>query len=163
MSGQSIVPILDHLDLTDQNTIVDLSRCCHLAVQHESSVLLSARLPINSALAEVVGPLCDLRIELPLWTPEETYLFVSHLMRGAGLPHMAIDAIDTIHTCSGGRMRDTVQVLRLSVFAARAQKADTIDAELVRTVAAEIWQPAPQQRRNGSVLPPSAALATARD
>ncbi len=153
MSGQSIVPIIDHLEQADKGAVASLGRCCHLAARFGSTVVVSARPPLGPALTSVAGPLCDLRIELPAWTPSETATFVSQVLEGERPPRMDEDAVAAIHACSGGRMRDTVHVLRLTVFAARAQGLDVVDADFVQTVAGEIWQPSTRLPANLSRLP----------
>ncbi|MGE3999706.1 MAG: hypothetical protein AB7I48_05775, partial [Planctomycetaceae bacterium] len=128
MSGLPMVPIIDHLEQTDSSAVLELGRCCQLALQFGSTVLLSVRPPLSGDLADVVRPLCDLRIELPLWTAHETSTFVSQILQEGRLPEPAPGTIDAIHACAGGRMRDTLQVLRLAVFAAQTQELDRIDA-----------------------------------
>ncbi len=153
LSGQSIVPVIDHLEQADKDAVAGLGRCCHLAARFGSTVVVSVRPPLGSALAAVAGPLCDLRIELPSWTSSETSTFVALVLEGARPPRLHEDAVAAIHACSGGRMRDTVHVLRLTVFAARAQGLDMIDADFVQTVAGEIWRPSTRLPANLSRLP----------
>lgn len=160
MAGQSIVPVVDHTDQTDQRALVDLGRCCHLAQQYHCTVVVSARPVLSTGLVDAVGPLCDLRIELPLWDLEETSQFVTSVLSAGRKPQLAEDAARAIHSCSGGRMRDILQVLRLVLFAADAQGREHIDAHLVQTVAGEIWQPAARLRSNPAVLP-AASMAAA--
>ena len=92
----------------------------------------------------MVRDLCDLRIELPLWTADETQHFVTQVVERTSEQRMTESAIAAIHACSGGRLRDVLQICRLAVFAAQAQDIDMIDAELLEMVTGEIWRPATQ-------------------
>ncbi|MBX3438039.1 MAG: ATP-binding protein [Planctomycetaceae bacterium] len=163
LAGQSIIPIFDHLDVTDPQTVGDLRRCGDLAVQTRTTIVLSARPTLGTALATVVGSLCDLKVELTAWTRQETNDFVTNLHEAMPDLSIADDAFDEIHASARGRMRDTVQLLRLAVFAARAQDVPLIDADLIQTVASEIWQPVSQLAARSSTLPSSAVLASASE
>lgn len=142
LSSMPVVPVIDHLNGSDPRCLSDLSRLCGLASRSGGTVVLSARPPLNAALREIIGPLCDLRIELPLWSPNETSAFVAQMLSESRFPELDARTLTAIHACTGGRLRDTVQVLRLSVFAADSQELDRLDADVVRMVAGEIWRPA---------------------
>lgn len=160
LSGLSLVPIIDHLDQSNRAAVLELERCCQLAGQFRSTVVASARLPLGAPLAEVARPLCDLRIELPLWTAQETATFLTQIVEPASSIHWEPDAVEAAHACAAGRMRDTLQIARLAIFAVQAQGHTKIDADLVEAIANELWQPPASTRDSRSGLSSTTLAAT---
>ncbi len=158
-AGMSYVPLFDHLEQADADTLAAINCCCHLFARTQNTVLMSGRPPLPLELSMLVRSLCDLRIELPLWSTEETAQFVTQVQQVQLGPQFSESALSAIHLCAGGRLRDTQQVLRLANFAADAQDLETIDAEFIESVTSEIWRPATQLHDAPAVKPTTLELA----
>jgi len=137
----SYIPLLDHLNQADEEMQGAIRRCCHLMARSGSTTLLSGSPPLPTGLSDMVRSLCDLRIELPLWSADETTQFVTQVQEAADAPRCTATAIAAIQTCSDGRLRDVHQICRLASFAAQSQGIDVINDDLLKTIASDIWQP----------------------
>jgi hypothetical protein len=107
-----------------------------------------------------VGPICDLRIELPVWTIEETRSFIMGVLKDSQQLRISPDVPAALQRYTGGRMREIVQILRLAIFVAETERIGTIDAALLQTVIQEIWRPEDAIRiSSSSALSPPVQLA----
>ena len=138
------VPLFDHLEQADECTAAAVTRCCHIFARRSGSVILCGRPQVPHELIDVVRSMCDLRIELPLWSVGETAQFVAQTQEGKSGPQYTGGAIGVLHHCAGGRLSDVQQLLRLTGFAAETQEIEKIDAKFVESIASEIWRPVTQ-------------------
>ncbi len=139
-AGVSFIPVIDHLQHADFQAQLEIGRCCSLMARTENTLLLAGQPPLPHHLARITQVRCDLRIELPLWKPEETASFVTQMAEQVDGPRFADDAITIIQSCTEGRLRDVLQVCRLAWFTADVEGIDVIEAPLMQIVAGEIWR-----------------------
>lgn len=159
-AGTSYVPLFDHIEQADADTLAIVARCCHLFARTQGTVLLSGRPPLPQELTTLVRSLCDLRIELPPWNAAETAYFIMQRQEEDAIVQYGESAVAAIHEHSKGRLRDVQQLCRMTTFAAEAQGIETIDAELIDSIASEIWRPVTQPHEVPAIAPTSLELAT---
>ncbi len=140
-TGVSYIPLIDHVQHADAGACSEISRCCRLMARTENTLLLVGHPPLPHDLTRVVQGQCDLLIELPCWTLEESVMFVTQITDHVDGPRFADEALCVIQTCTGGRFRDLMQICRLAWFTADVEGMNVIETSLIHMIAGEIWRP----------------------
>jgi type II secretory pathway predicted ATPase ExeA len=139
--GEPVVLLLDDLDRAPEQTVSAVARWLRdPALAAGLVVVWAARTPLADTLAEELGPLVDLRIELAPLSAEETLDYVDQSLRRAGISAsvMERDALRHIHERTGGDLRRVDRLCRFALLAAMAEERETVSADVVEALASEV-------------------------
>jgi type II secretory pathway predicted ATPase ExeA len=139
--GEPVVLLLDDLDRAPEPTVKAVARWLRdPALTAGMVVVWTARTPLADPLAEELGPLVDLRVELAPLTADETLDYVDQSLRRAGMSAavMERDALRQIHERTAGDLRRIDRLCRFALLAAMAEERETISADVVEALAAEV-------------------------
>lgn len=139
--GEPVTVLLDDLDRAPEQTVRAVARWLRdPALASGMLVVWAARTPLADTLAEELGPLVDLRIDLAPLSAEETLEYVDQSLRRAGIPAsiMERDALRHIHDRTGGDLRRVDRLCRFALLAAMAEERKTVSADVVEALASEV-------------------------
>lgn len=139
--GEPVVLLLDDLDRAPGQTVRTVSRWLRdPALAAGMVVVWAARTPLADTMADELGPLVDLRIELAPLSAEETLEYVDQSLRRAGVSSavMERDALRHVHERTGGELRRVDRLCRFALLAAMAEERETVSADVVEALASEV-------------------------
>ena len=118
-----------------------IDRLLHLGERHCSlTVVLSGSDAAVSTLSQATSGLCDLRIDLPPFTPEETAGYVSGQLAAAGAPDdlFTREALRAVSDHSWGIVRQINRLCDLSLLAGMGDELQRSEADVVHAAACEL-------------------------
>jgi len=136
------VILLDDIDEAEEDVLRSVSRLAQWQPTCESKLTMIAT--CRGDRVDLVGrrllELCDLHMELPTWTLEETSKYLKQALSQVGrtLPAFDVRAVEAIHRRSGGRIRVIRQLAELSLLAGASGERTTVDPETVAAVDHEL-------------------------
>jgi len=130
---------LDDLDSARDDVLTLVERLLHLP-DVELTVVAAARDEDVSELGKRLVDLAELRIELALWTADDTrdYLQASLAAAGRVEPAFAERAVERLFQLSGGAPRRVGQLAQLALVAGAGQSLTQIDEQTVLAVHEEL-------------------------
>ena len=131
--------LLDDSDECDVDVIAALNRLSQFEQHKDSSYsLVVTSKPSHSVLlGERLHELCEIRVELDPFSPEETRTYITSSLERCGrmAPVFTDEAIELIHEKTFGLPRRINQLCDLCLFVSAAEKAWNVDIETVESVA----------------------------
>ena len=136
------VLLVDDVDQAGGEVQTALARLTRLdpAVDSRLTVVLAADSSRQGRLDARLLELCDLRIELEPWEPDDTAEFLESSLAKAGRATPAFDesAVNRLHELAGGLPRRVEQLAELSLLAGAVQMLQQIDRGTVQSVFEEL-------------------------
>lgn len=133
------VLVIDNLDQATGDALIMVQRLLQM-VDVEFTVVASACDDAVSRLGRRLLDLAELRIELALWTADDTRDYLSGSLAAAGRhePAFADRAVERLFQLSGGAPRRVGQLAQLALIAGAGQSLTQIDEQTVLAVHEEL-------------------------
>jgi type II secretory pathway predicted ATPase ExeA len=136
------VLLFDDVDEAEQDVITAIVRLAQWKPAADARITIVVGCHENRT--ELLGPrlidLCELRIELCPWEAADTAEFVRQVCLRAGReePIFSLAGTDRLHEISAGIPRRIRQIAELALLAGAGAQLETIDAEIIDDVVAEL-------------------------
>jgi type II secretory pathway predicted ATPase ExeA len=132
---QHVVLLFDDVDRAQPDVLTSLVRLnkCDPAAVGQQTMVLACRTDRVTTLGDGLLELATLRIELAVWSAEETAQYLESRAEAEQLA-AAPEAAEQLHELSAGVPRRVSQLLDLAIVAAKASAIGTIDVSLLRAV-----------------------------
>ena len=136
------VLLLDDADEAEQDVLLAVVRLAQWKPTADSRITIVVA--CHEDRVELLGSrlidLCELKIDLSPWEPADTAGFVHQVCQQAGRDEPAFDTsgLDRLHEISAGVPRRIRQIGELALLAGAAARLDSVDAETIDDVVAEL-------------------------
>lgn len=147
LTKQQSVFVFDHLERAEPSCFTLLERlfCAADSGTGLATFIASLRSEELPRASRFVGEMTDLRVELLPLQLDETHEFVRDLLSKAGCDREIFsgDALLRLHSLSHGIPRSICRICEMALIAGMAADAESIDGELIDSVAGTLVEPAP--------------------
>ena len=136
------VLLFDDVDEAETSVLTSLARLAEYDANDDSrlTLLLSCDIGRSDLLGRRLQELCDLRIEMDPWDPEETRDFVRFSLAGGGCNEdlFSTAAIQRLYELTQGIPRRVQQLAQLALIAATAQDLAEVNEDTLEAVQQEL-------------------------
>lgn len=136
------VILLDDADQATPEVLTQVTRLAKYDLVPETrlTVVLAGQEDRMGQLGETLLDMAELRIDIPVWEPEDTQGFLSRSLEQAGGRSVLFeeDAARRMHVLADGSPRRVRQLADLALLAAAGMNLDTIGVETVEAACAEL-------------------------
>lgn len=134
--------LLDDVEQANAETLEALVRVLALCEERQAActIVLALRPSGLRRLPERLLEACELKCELPAWSPADSQTFLSRALARAGRTQeiFTAEALARLHELSGGVPRQLLHLGRLALIAGASLDLARIDVETLETVCREL-------------------------